>query len=95
MKKIISFSLYGNKPNFQVGAVVNVLEAKRLYPDWKCRFYTTDDESICKQLEYLGAEIVRMDDWPEGQMFWRFLIFCGCLPKSDDEEILTSLGSSS
>jgi len=27
MKKIISFSLYGNKPNFQVGAVVNVLEA--------------------------------------------------------------------
>jgi hypothetical protein len=73
MKKIISFSLYGNKPNFQVGAVVNVLEAKRLYPDWKCRFYTTDDESICKQLEYLGAEIVRMDDWPEGQMFWRFL----------------------
>ena len=73
MKKIISFSLYGNKPNFQVGAVVNVLESKRLYPDWKCRFYTTDDEPICKQLEYLGAEIVRMDDWPEGQMFWRFL----------------------
>ena len=73
MKKIISFSLYGNKPNFQVGAVVNVLEAKRLYPDWKCRFYTTDDDAICKQLEYLGAEIVRMDDWPDGEMFWRFL----------------------
>ncbi len=73
MKKIISFSLYGNKPNFQVGAVVNVLEAKRIYPDWKCRFYTTDDEGICKQLEYLGAEVVRMDDWPEGGMFWRFL----------------------
>ena len=73
MKKIISFSLYGIKPNFQVGAVVNVLEAKRLYPDWKCRFYTTDDDAICKQLEYLGAEIVRMDDWPDGEMFWRFL----------------------
>ena len=72
-KKIISFSLYGNKPNFQVGAVVNVLEAKRLYPDWKCRFYTTDNDAICKQLEYLGAEIVRMDDCPEGQMLWRFL----------------------
>ena len=78
MKKIISFSLYGNKPNFQVGAVVNVLEAKRLYPDWKCRFYTTDDESICKQLEYLGAEIVRMDDHWMNQGYsygslWRFL----------------------
>lgn len=84
MKKIISFSLYGNKPNFQVGAIVNTIEAKRLYPDWKCRFYTTDDDDICKQLEYLGAEIVRMDvdpnnidsknlNWPEGGMFWRFL----------------------
>jgi hypothetical protein len=78
MKKIISFSLYGNKPNFQVGAVVNVLEAKRLYPDWKCRFYTTDDDGICKQLEYLGAEIVRMDDhWMnQGHCYgslWRFL----------------------
>ena len=77
-KNIISFSLYGNKPNYQVGAVVNVLEAKRLYPDWKCRFYTTDDEGICKQLEYLGAEIVRMDDHWMNQGYyygslWRFL----------------------
>ena len=88
MKKIISFSLYGNKPNFQVGAVVNVLEAKRLYPDWKCRFYTTDDEGICKQLEYLGAEIVRMDDWPEGNMFWRFLAV-------DDADICLSRDSDS
>ena len=61
MKKIISFSLYNNVPPFQVGAVVNVLEAKRLYPGWRCRFYTTDDEGICKQLEYLGAEVVRME----------------------------------
>ena len=73
MKKIISFSLYGNKPNFQIGAIVNTIEAARVYPDWQCRFYTTDNDTICKQLEYLGAEIVRMDDWPEGQMLWRFL----------------------
>jgi hypothetical protein len=73
MKKIISFSLYGNKPNFQVGAVVNVIEAKRVYPDWKCRFYTTDENVMCKQLEYLGAEVIRMDDWIEGKTLWRFL----------------------
>ncbi len=73
MKKIISFSLYGNKPNFQVGAITNVIEAKRVYPGWQCRFYTTDNDTVCKQLEYLGAEVVRMDDWPEGNMFWRFL----------------------
>ncbi len=73
MNKIISFSLYGNKPNFQVGAIVNTIEAKRIYPTWRCRFYTTDNNTICEQLEYLGAEIVRMDDWPDGNMFWRFL----------------------
>jgi hypothetical protein len=78
VKKIISFSLYGNKPNFQVGSVVNILEAKRLYPDWKCRFYTTDDEGICSQLEYLGAEVIRMDDHWMNQGYsygslWRFL----------------------
>jgi len=83
MKKIISFSLYNNVPSFQVGAVVNVLEAKRLYPDWRCRFYTTDDEGICSQLEYLGAEVVRMDDWPDGHMFWRFLA-------ADDADICLS-----
>ena len=73
MKKVISYSLYNNNPAFQVGAVINVVEARRVYPDWRCRFYTTDDDIICKQLEYLGAEIVRMDDWREGHMFWRFL----------------------
>ena len=73
MKKIISFSLYGNVPCYQVGSVLNVIEAARLLPDWKCRFYTTDNDTICRQLQYLGAEIVRMDDWPKGNMFWRFL----------------------
>ena len=73
LKKIISFSLYGNQPNFQVGAIINCIEAKRLFPSWKCRFYTTDDDHICKQLEWLGAEVIRMDDWAEGKMFWRFL----------------------
>ena len=73
MKKIVSFSLYGNKPCYQVGAVLNVIEAARLLPDWKCRFYTTDNDTICRQLQFLGAEIVRMDDWPRGNMFWRFL----------------------
>jgi hypothetical protein len=81
-KKIISFSLYGNVPCYQVGAVINALEARRVYPEWTCRFYTTDDESVCRQLEYLGAEVVRMKDWAQGWRspeimkrgtFWRFL----------------------
>ena len=73
MKKIVSFSMYGNVPCYQVGAIMNVVEVARLLPDWKCRFYTTDNASFCNQLEFLGAEVVRMDDWPRGNMFWRFL----------------------
>ena len=73
MKKVVSFSVYGNKSCYQVGAIMNIVEVARLLPDWKCRFYTTDDASFCNQLEFLGAEVVRMDDWPRGNMFWRFL----------------------
>jgi len=73
MKKIISFSLYGDNPSYQVGAIINAVEAARLYPDFICRFYTTDALTIRKQLKYLDAEIVDSGDWPTGYMFWRFL----------------------
>jgi len=77
-KKIISFSLYGNKPCYQAGAIANVLEAKKIFPDWVCRFYTTDSPEICKVLTYLGAEVIRVDEEGFGPtrhalMFWRFL----------------------
>ena len=74
-KKVISFSLYGNKPNYQIGAILNVIEAKRLFPDWVCRFYTTDPPDVLSQLAYLGAEIVDMRNDPlvGAKMFWRFL----------------------
>jgi hypothetical protein len=73
MKKVVSFSIYGNVPCYQVGAIMNIVEVARLLPDWKCRFYTTDSCTFCNQLEYLGAEVVRMNNWPKGNMFWRFL----------------------
>ena len=66
MKKVVSFSIYGNVPCYQVGAIMNIVEVARLLPDWKCRFYTTDSCTFCNQLEYLGAEVVRMNNWPFG-----------------------------
>lgn len=71
--KIISFSLYNNKIPLHVGAIANVFEAKEVYPTWKCRFYTTDDGPIVDMLKYMGAEVVNMNRWKEGEMFWRFL----------------------
>lgn len=49
MKKIISFSLWGNDPKYCVGAIKNVKLSKSIYPDWICRFYLHKDVPI----EYL------------------------------------------
>lgn len=82
MKKIISFSLWGNNPTYTVGAIKNVELAKKLMPDWICRFYvdnTVPDEIIYK-LKNSGAEIYKYNikgDW--FSMFWRFL------PASDND----------
>jgi hypothetical protein len=78
MKKIISFSLYGNKPNYQVGAILNVIEAASLYPDFLCRVYTTDTISVRRHLQYLAAAVIDVSDWPDGFMFWRFLAVDDC-----------------
>ena len=78
LKKVISFSLYGNRPCYQVGAVINVLEARRVLPDWTCRFYTTDNENVTNLLKYLGAEVIDMNHETDPKIrhayrFWRFL----------------------
>lgn len=75
MKKVISFSLWGNNPKYCVGAVKNAELATKIYPDWTCRFYISKfvDEKIIKSLSDLKSEIVLKDgdgDW--SSMFWRF-----------------------
>ena len=39
IKKIISFSLWGDIELYTQGAIKNVILAKTVYPDWICRFY--------------------------------------------------------
>ena len=39
MKKIISFSLWGNSPKYLIGALKNADLAKEFYRDWECHFY--------------------------------------------------------
>jgi hypothetical protein len=39
MKKIISFSLWGDNPKYTVGAIKNAELALSIYPDWICRYY--------------------------------------------------------
>jgi len=76
MKKIISFSLWGNNPKYTIGAIRNAELAKEIYPDWTCRFYVGKSVPI-GIINVLSkspnTEVVFMDeqgDWTG--MFWRF-----------------------
>lgn len=76
MKKIISFSLWGDNPKYTIGALKNANLALTIYPEWICRYYVAKSvpNDIITQLESLSnVEIIKMDeegDW--NSMFWRF-----------------------
>jgi len=74
---IISFSLWGNLPEYMIGALENIELAKEYYPIWKCRFYfdsSVDKEWITK-ISDAGGETVFIENvlGPWHGMFWRFL----------------------
>lgn len=76
MKKLISYSLWGNNPKYTVGAIKNATTALDYYPDWVCRFYVdyTVPKDILFSLEdFPNVEIIyksSIGDW--SSMFWRF-----------------------
>jgi len=83
MKKLISFSLWGDNPNYVIGAVVNADIAEKEWSDWICRFYVapTVPNGIIEELKSRdNVEVVLMDeDESWNGMFWRFY------PASDTE----------
>lgn len=44
MKKLITFSLFGNAPMYQKGAIENLKKAQEVYPGWVCRFYLFEED---------------------------------------------------
>jgi hypothetical protein len=83
MKKIISFSLWGDNPKYTIGAIKNVELSKTIYPDWICRFYCGKSvplDIIEKLKSYDNVEVIEMDeDGNWSGMFWRFY------PASEDD----------
>src|SRR5688572_3234864 len=88
MKKLISFSLWGDSELYCQGALDNIEAAKIYYPDWICRFYVAEDCPALMDLVHADCEVVKMpatrgiDRREEGTwvwrkehtgMFWRFL----------------------
>lgn len=76
MKKIVSFSLWGDHPKYCVGAIRNAELVTEIYPGWIARFYCgkSTPEKVLNILESLpNVEVVRMEE--EGNwtsMCWRF-----------------------
>tara|TARA_Y100000310_G_scaffold311501_1_gene357812 strand:+ start:557 stop:1822 length:1266 start_codon:yes stop_codon:yes gene_type:complete len=71
-KKIISFSLYGDKEIYSSGAETNIDEAEKIYPDWTCRIYCTEGApNLQKLINDNRCEVVvlKSNIFP---MYWRF-----------------------
>jgi hypothetical protein len=76
MKKLITFSLWGDNPMYNIGAIENAKLAQSLFPDWICRFYigtNTDKKTIEKLKTYSNVEIFDMNiEATMKSMIWRF-----------------------
>ena len=78
MKKVISFSLWGNNPTYNIGAIKNADQAKIIYPEFECWFYIHIDsvpkETIDKLILLDNVKII----YKSGDlslikpMMWRF-----------------------
>jgi hypothetical protein len=90
MKKVISYSLWGDLPLYTVGAISNAKQAKEIYPGWICRFYIHEPSVPQWVVEELkkqdNVEIVFYNDnvgW--GGMLYRFYP-----ATEDDVEVMLS-----
>jgi hypothetical protein len=73
--KYLSFSLWGDKPIYNIGAIKNSELWKEIYPEWQMVVYydnTVPSETI-EILNSNGVETIHMSDNIFG-CFWRFLI---------------------
>jgi hypothetical protein len=83
--KVISFSLWGDDPKYNRGAIENAKLAAEIYPDWVCRFhYPAMNAPVAAFAEITGLHECNLEEIPNVQirrnlenagwrgMFWRF-----------------------
>jgi len=54
-KKVITFSLWGDNPTYNVGAIKNAESAKEFYPDFECWFYIHQESVPTDTIEKLNS----------------------------------------
>ena len=78
MKKVLSFSLWGNNPTYNIGAIKNAELAKTMYPEFECWFYIHQEsvpESTIHELLILDNVKIIMKSGNLNivkPMMWRF-----------------------
>jgi len=79
LKKIISYSIWGDDPKYLDGALANIRNQQEFYPGWICRFYIHDEvpKYFWSLLKDKNIEIVtKSGNLGSGMdrpgMFWRF-----------------------
>lgn len=83
-RNIVAFSLWGDRPEYVTGAIINSQIVKHIYVNWTARFYC--DTSVPRDaLEILGgygAQVVMMNKSEDQHIrpMWRFLV-------SDDPKV--------
>lgn len=87
MKKVISFSLWGENPMYWIGALKNIELSKEYYPGWICRFYidSNSKQELINTIKGDNVEVflIESDDnytfsnqnqrFNHSGIFWRFL----------------------
>lgn len=74
MKNIISYSLWGDKPIYWIGALKNIEQASKYFPGWKCRFYIDREcrKDLIDTIKGDNVEVVLVDREICNGMLWRF-----------------------
>jgi hypothetical protein len=77
--KYISYSLWGDKPIYNIGIIKNIQQARDIYPGWKVVVYHDNSVPLVtiENIKSEGGEVVNVDGISYG-MFWRF--FAADLP---------------
>lgn len=84
MKKVLSFSLFGNNDLYTIGAIENSKLASSIYDGWETRFYVGNDvdNNIIEQLKLNNVEVIICERKNEYDgLFWRFKPY-------NDEDVL-------
>lgn len=75
---LISYVLWGNDPLYCQGAVTNIIDARKYYPNWQNRFYVFEGCGAVAELNRLGAQVIMLPPIrrrPDGNEDWAALLY--------------------